>query len=177
MNQLRAGVAELLTGNSIQTQEQLRKHSSERLLDDLYPKRLRQILDFYRKFTVANEQWDQLVLAMHNAGEDLVDTRAMREKYLHFNATGLVILGRVGHHIFKQPEDDQDRLITALAQIDWRRSSPLWRGNVIQGDGRLVTQNAPVSTAVAKVKQLIGLPLQEYDEKRLAVDQSVLELS
>ena len=176
MNQLRAGVAELLTGNSIQTAEALRRASAERLEGDLYEMKLQSILEFYRKFMNANNEWSDLVMSNNVAGEDKMDTRDLRERYLHFNATGLVIIGRVGYYIFKQPEEEQATLIEALAGIDWRRSSTLWDGNVIQSGGKLVTQNAPVSTAVAKVKELLGLPLTDADLRRLEQSQPDLGL-
>ncbi|HWJ19314.1 MAG TPA: DNA sulfur modification protein DndB, partial [Geobacterales bacterium] len=43
-----------------------------------------------------------------------------------------------------------------LSSIDWRKSGPLWDGNIIQG-GKVMTQQGPVKGAVAKVRAAIGL--------------------
>lgn len=167
MNQLRQGVAELLVGDSTPGQSQLRRDVIERIPDDaMMEHHLRRICEFYRKFAVANAQWTQIVRAAERPAEDLIDTKTLRETYLHFNSTGLVIISRVGHYILQQDPANQAQYLEALANLDWRRSAEMWAGNVISVDGKLITQNSPVSAAVVKVKRAIGLDLTAAETKR-----------
>jgi DGQHR domain-containing protein len=167
MNQLRQGVAELLVGDSTPGQGQLRRDVIERIPDDaMMEHHLKRICDFYRNFAAANAQWAQILLAVERPAEDLVDTKTLRETYLHFNATGLVIISRVGHYILQQDPANQIQHLEALASLDWMRSAEMWAGNVISDDGKLITQNSPVGAAVVKVKRAIGLDLTAAETKR-----------
>jgi len=166
MNQLRQGVAELLVGDSKPAQGQLKRAVLERIPDDdMMKHHKKRICEFYRKFAAHNQQWTEVVLAAERPAEDLVDTKTLRETYLHFNATGLVILSRVGHFILQQDPADQSAFIEALARLDWRRSADLWAGVVISLDGKLANQYSQVNTAVAKVKRSIGMELTPTETK------------
>jgi hypothetical protein len=80
-------------------------------------------------------------------------------------ATGLNLLGRVGHRLFTKKEFEQnwkqyaERLGTA---VDWRRDDDIWKGNIVQEGKkglRILTQQVPLRTAYEKVCERIGLPL------------------
>ena len=167
MNQLRQGVAELLVGDSTSGQGQLHRAVDERIPDDtMMEHHFKRICEFYRKFAAANEAWTEVVLAAERPAEDKVDTKNLRETYVHFNATGLVMISRVGHYILQQDPTEQQQYIEALAGLDWRRTADMWSGNVITQDGKLVTQNAPVGAAIIKVKRAIGLELTAAETRR-----------
>lgn len=164
LNQLRTGVAELLCGGVASSEEQRRKDVAERVTgekDFRYHKE--RMLEFYRKFTVDNRQWGDVALVNERPSVDPIDTRSLRERYIHFNGTGLVVMGRVGYCIHQQQDDDvQDELIARLAKLDWSRESSLWAGNLISSDGRLANNYPLVAAAVLNVKRAIGLaPLPE----------------
>jgi hypothetical protein len=42
-------------------------------------------------------------------------------------------------------------------QIDWRRTAPLWRNNIISGDNKISTRRGPVNAAANAVKAVLGL--------------------
>jgi len=168
LNQLRACVAELLVGDSIQHSAVLARESAARLKDEQsQAEHERLIVDFFEKFTAANDQWSGLL----NSGDPAlgtVDTNGLRQDFVHFTATGLVIMGRIGYAIRNLPESERTRLITSLAsEIDWRRSAPMWQGNIITTDGGVKTQRGPVEMAVIAVKQRLGIALSKSEENRL----------
>jgi hypothetical protein len=55
-----------------------------------------------------------------------------------------------------------DAFIDKLAKIDWKKNSPLWKGNIVQ-DGsakstlRINSSNSSIKTAIQKVKTEIGM--------------------
>lgn len=172
MNQLRAGIAEMLTGNSIQSGAKVRQDAAERLCDDeAMEKWYQKVFEAYRLFAVSNPEWNDLFLITDRAAYDQVNTKDLREKYLTFTATGMVIIGRVIHSIHQQSVTRDASFVSEkireLAELDWSRTSEMWQGNVMTLDGKVATQNAPVSTAVINVKLAIDLELTESERKRL----------
>jgi DNA sulfur modification protein DndB len=166
MNQVRAAVAEFLTGDSMMAAPQLKKAVAERLRDsESIQYRRDSILQFFRWFTNANANWSA-VANSSDPSRDTIDAAELRQRHLHFTATGLVIIGRVANSILKLPLGDQEPLVQALGRLDWSREGQLWQGNVV-AEGKVATNRPPVETAVAKVKQAIGLELTERDRSRL----------
>jgi DGQHR domain-containing protein len=88
---------------------------------------------------------------------------ALREEgWVCLTATGLNIIGRIGHELVmsKAPAPDWQKYVTKMGAIDWQKSGPLWQGNVIK-DGKVMTQQGPVKAAVAAVRCEIGLTPQD----------------
>jgi DNA sulfur modification protein DndB len=169
MNQVRAGLAELLTGDSMQAATQLRRAVEERIPDEgMARQRQEAFVRFFEWFTDANSQWSEVAQSGEDPARDKIDSATLRQRYVHFTATGLLITGRVGHHILKLDEQSQPRLVRALAQLDWSRRGKLWEGNVATPDGKVVTSRLPVETAIAKVKETLGMALSEKDTAKLA---------
>jgi DNA sulfur modification protein DndB len=86
-----------------------------------------------------------------------------REKgYVCLSATGLVIIGRVGHELFKLDRPDWREVVDRFSTIDWLRSGPLWQGNVVR-EGRIVTLRAAVKAGVEEVRKVLGLASEGFD--------------
>jgi DNA sulfur modification protein DndB len=99
--------------------------------------------------------------------------------YVCLSATGLVILGRIGHEILAKYADTgtepnwqtfADRLGTVL----WEKNAPIWKGNVVashtvkgrkgQADRaglRILQATNPISIAAELVRTKIGLKLED----------------
>ncbi len=80
-----------------------------------------------------------------------------KEGWICLTATGLNIIGRIGHELFKTQRSDWRELSKRLGSVNWARDGELWAGNIVR-DGKITTQRAPVRTAVEKVRDAIGLP-------------------
>jgi DGQHR domain-containing protein len=139
----------------------------------------KRITDFLRQFSQENPQW-RTVSDKPRATGDIVDIEGFREKYLHFFAGGLMIIGGIGYSVMKMCSTYQEELtaeqrayITRLSKdIDWQKDNPLWRRSVIsekvnkkgQAVLALTGSYAFFSIGVADVKRAIGLDLTE-DER------------
>ena len=77
-------------------------------------------------------------------------------------ATGLNIIGCIGHDLITHGVKDWQSFVDKFADIDWKRSGEIWQGNIIQ-DGRLVTQATPLKNAVEAVKRAIDLSDEALD--------------
>jgi DNA sulfur modification protein DndB len=80
-----------------------------------------------------------------------------REKgFVCLSATGLVIIGRIGHELFKTENPNWREVIDRFAEIDWKRSGTLWQNNVVR-DGKIITLRAAVKMGVDEVRKTLGL--------------------
>lgn len=92
------------------------------------------------------------------------------EGWICLTATGLNIIGRIGHELFKTQRSDWRDMAVRLGGLDWSRNGELWQGNIVR-DGKITTQRAPVRTAVDNVREAIGLParLTATSQEKLAI--------
>lgn len=85
------------------------------------------------------------------------------EGYVCLSATGLVMIGRIGHELFKTEHADWKDVVARFSEIEWKRSGPLWQGNVVR-DGKIVTLRAAVKAGVEKVRVALGFkPDPKFD--------------
>jgi hypothetical protein len=166
-NQVKQSVAELVLGNSLLA-SRMKVGEATRLSDEtIMADHKRLVIDFFSSFAASNEQWASLI-ASDDPAQVTADTGALREEFVSCTATGLVVIGRVGHTILTCPEPERTRLVQALAtEIDWRRSGEIWSNNIVVAGGRMVTQRVPLELAAIRVKQQLGLPLLRIEQNRL----------
>lgn len=166
LNQLRLGIAEILTGDATHATTSLRRDMATKLgSDQAMAEHKRYVVDFFNSFSLANQQWSEL-LGAGDPALGTLDTNVLRHDYVHFTGTGLNILGRIGFFIRNYPTPERERLIEALArQVDWSRDADLWEGNAVVS-GRMNGQRAAVETAVIRVKNTLGIPLAAQEQKR-----------
>jgi DNA sulfur modification protein DndB len=165
LNQVQTSLLEFLVGR-VPAKSQIPKVGEERLKEQAkMEEHVNNAVKFLNDFTQANLQWRRVAGSAPGAGGD--DTYDLRQKMIHFNATGLVIMGKVGHAIYSKPDQgERTRLTTLLAQMDWSRSNDIWQGNVMSGD-KMTTSRDMFSKAAAKLKQQLGLDLSESEKKML----------
>lgn len=84
------------------------------------------------------------------------------EGWVCLTATGLNIIGRLGHMLFMDRHDSWESAAKKLGEIDWSRNAAIWQGNIVQA-GKLMTQQVPVRSAYQSV--LAELELQSVQKK------------
>lgn len=164
MNQLRAGMAELLFGSS--RKEVIESRSNQQKSE--YRTLLEKAKTFYMGFAQTNDAWKQLLQPVSKTVN--LDLHSLRQERIDFNTVGFQIINRVGHLIFfgKEFSDEQRiTLIHALASLDYRRNSGVWDNSVVMDDGsgnkKILAQIAAVDkgfkVAVKEVEQKTGIKL------------------
>jgi DGQHR domain-containing protein len=155
-NQLRQLVKELLAGSYAMPDVDLEKRSIERLgSDSRYEAALTQYAEYVNHLTDVIPVWKEI------AGLPVDTLEASRlpsfraQGWVCLTATGLNLIGRVGHSIFTHGEKNWRQYADRLGQLDWRREAPIWEGNIIQGT-RLLTAQGPVKNAFVAVCREIG---------------------
>jgi DNA sulfur modification protein DndB len=168
-NQVKRAVAYLVSGSD---KEGIASHVVEQV-PELWRNR---VAHFFAVFTQENAQWGALANRQQERGQ-VDDVIGMREKYLHCTTAGLLIMSIVGHSIFKASEfapdeeqmtPEQIALVTQMArEVDWQRTNPMWRGNVVSQNGEVTPQRNPVGIAAAKVKASLGLAMTLHEQSIL----------
>lgn len=100
---------------------------------------------------------------------EIRDNPATGGGYVCVSATGLVIIGRIGHELFEKHPGDWQRFADQLGDIAWEKNAPIWEGNVVvtytikrrgmaEQPGLRILQSAnPISRAAELVRTKIGL--------------------
>ncbi len=166
MNQLRVCTAELLFGSS---RKQVVKSRSTKIDGD--EKKFREYLEiaknFYLEFANNNAVWKQLLDSKHSSEVNLYNLRKAR---IDFSTVGFQIISKLGHHVFytlKHTDEEREKLIKAIAKLDYSREGQLWQGSVLiedkDGDKTIVTNIDAVEKAfrdAAKaIEQQTGISL------------------
>ncbi len=161
-NQVRQLVKELLVGSYAES-------------DDLFESKAVNLLGApdSPKYVVVRDRFVEYVNAVTEAIPKLkeiadLDVGLERNKipvareagWICLTATGLNIIGRIGHELIVNNNPDWKKYVEALGKIDWQRTGQLWQGNIIK-DGKIMTQQSPLKAAVAAVRREIGLDPQQ----------------
>ena len=121
---------------------------------------------FLNEFTNANPQWRHVANSV--PGMDSDDSYEIRQTQLHFNATGLAIIGEVGHAIYSKADpSERERFTKLVGEFDRSRSNSLWQGNVMSGD-KITTSRDTFTKAAAVLKQRLGLDLTDGEQRLLS---------
>ena len=156
MNQLRICMAEFLFGSSRKEVIESRSNQQKGELNVL----LEKAKIFYMEFAKINDVWKPLTQPASKTVN--LDLYSLRQERIDFNTVGLQIISKVGHLIFFGKEftnEQQNVLIRALANLDYRRDATLWQNNVVidgnDGSKKIISQMAAVDKAFkAAVKEM-----------------------
>jgi DGQHR domain-containing protein len=97
------------------------------------------------------------IAATPTTGIERNQLKDYRDKgYICLTATGLVIIGRIGHELFKKQNASWGQIVDRFSDIDWQRNAAIWQGNIVR-DNKMTTQRAWVKVAAEKVRRAVGL--------------------
>jgi len=162
LNQVRGFLKELVLGDYAATEDAVGRAAAEQLAtteqQDACIKRATELL---AALSDEMEPWQEVV-KLQSGTPEANKIPLLREKYLNMTATGLNLIGRIGHLVFTNAAaDPQGRLhyFKKLASLDWQKGSPFWAGNVIAPETtRVLTARASVDAAFKKVREHVGIP-------------------
>jgi hypothetical protein len=182
LNQVRGFVKELLVGDYSIADDALMRTTAKRLATkELQDSFVEQTLELLDVLTGTMEPWREIAeFQLHSDQANKIPD--LRANYLNMTATGLVLIGHTAFEIKKLSLDHNERLQKfgeIATKIDWRRSSPLWSGNVIIGDSlsdslKVLSGKQPVRNAEIKINAVLGLP-QSQSRAASTEDEAVIE--
>ena len=92
--------------------------------------------------------------------------RALREDYIVALAITISAFGKLGRFFYDNRKYDMQQYLVNLQKIDWLRSNPDWSGRTIRENGKVLNSEEAISLTCAKIKQLIGLPLNKEERQK-----------
>ncbi len=90
----------------------------------------------------------------------------LRENYIATQAVIIYSIGRVGSYFYVHPEIDMKMSLAGLADIDWRRSSAIWKLRTIRANGRMITNDTAIILTANVIKSALKLPLDSDEQLR-----------
>lgn len=113
--------------------------------------------DFWRSVTKYMTPWKEV----ESKELSKID---LREQFIASQAVIIQALGKVGAFLYDVDSNDLDTVLSGLERINWRRSNPVWKLRVINGNGRMVNSEKAITLAAIAIKQMLGLKLTEDEE-------------
>ena len=160
-NQLRQFVKVLLTGNWQMGGTEFEKSAAdlfgateETFNEDVFAKELEKAIAFLNTLTDAIPQWRKIAGLRGISSNAVRDLR--QEGHVCLSVSGLVILAKIGHELFKENVADWRQYAEKLGQLEWSKSGKLWQGNVVATNGRILTHQNLIRQAITKVRDAIG---------------------
>jgi DNA sulfur modification protein DndB len=174
-NQISSFLKEFLTG-SWQLGDEEFENRAQRLLatDEAFDREMGKAVEYINRVTDAVPVLKKLAELGQDAPlskvAELRDDPADGGGYVCLSATGLVILGRIGHELFDEHTHDWETYADRLGAVPWAKSASMWVGNVVvphtvkgrKGEAdreglRILQHSTPISLAAEAVRAQIGL--------------------
>lgn len=194
-NQVRQMVKALLTGDFALADPAFAEVAQKRLqTTELYQQALDQFAAFIDFLTENLDVWKEV--SMISPGLQYAKLQQIRSRgYVCLTASGLNIIGRIGHELLLNHPADWKEYALRLAKLDWLKSGALWEdivqpkkdklGNVVTEEFtagghserrpimQIVTNRAPLNRAILKASAAIGLGQIALEEQPEAAGEAV----
>ncbi len=169
-NQIRQLVKHLLVRRNISDAD-FEKLSKEQLGKNVYRNYLSKYVEYINSVTNAIPVLKRISQLPTDSPEKGQIPKLRAEGWVCITATGLNIIGCIGHDLITNGISNWISFVEKLGSIEWNRSAEIWQGNIIQ-DNRLVTQTMPVKKAIDLVSDAIGLTgvVRAIDLSRVSKD-------
>ncbi len=137
-NQVRQFIKSMLVGSWGMGDLDFEKRARERLNDDAtYIDFRTKIVDFLNTVTSACPVMNELAQIKPGVEANRIPIRR-NEGWLCLTASGLVIMGLIGHEVLAKGDDNWKNYAHKLGVLDWNRSAEHWQG-VLVNDGKMIT--------------------------------------
>jgi len=162
LNQIRGFLKELIMGDYAAAEEAVARVAAEQLqTPEQRDAATKRAVELIATLSSQMKPWMDIV-ELPDGGPEANKIPAFREEFLNMTATGLNIIGRIGHIVFNNAAADphlRSDYFGRLAGLDWKKSDRFWSGNVIaEGTTKVVTNRAPLDHAFHKVRKATHIP-------------------
>lgn len=121
-----------------------------------------------REVSIATDFWNEVSRQFpdwHRAHNGEISPAYLRKHYIHAHGLALQILGIIGADLLESYSREWKRKLKKIASIDWsRKNAKLWEGRALVG-GRISKAHNNVILSSNILKNVLGLPLTEKEEK------------
>jgi DGQHR domain-containing protein len=155
-NQLRQFVKTLLTGNWQMADADFEKQANQILgQEGTYEQELNRFVEFVQFLTGVIPVWKKIASLQPGVESNQIPTLRREPGYVCMSVTGLVVIARIAHELFRDSTSNWKLYAERLGKLDWQKNAGLWQGNLVR-DGKIVNNQKLVRDATAAVRQAIG---------------------
>lgn len=126
-----------------------------------------EITDEIKQFCI--NFWDTVVESVHEWQlliNKEITKKSLREDYIVTQNIVLYALGKLGNFFLKNREYDIKEYIPNLKKINWLRTNSEWEGRAIIA-GKISVKNSNITLTYLKIKEFIGIELDEKEKALL----------
>lgn len=81
----------------------------------------------------------------------------LREKYVVSQVVIIQALALIGREVYIEKGIDMKAVCEKFQMVDWSRGAKMWKGKIINNNGRIMAGEKAISAAVKEIKKIIGL--------------------
>ncbi len=95
-----------------------------------------------------------------------ITKKDLREEYVTTLGVTLLSFSRIGSWLYNYDQQKIDTYIKKFADIDWRRSNPIWKDRMIRPNGKIINNETAIYLTGNAIKKEINMPLTREEEKK-----------
>jgi DNA sulfur modification protein DndB len=154
-NQLRQFVKTLLTGNWQMADAEFEKQAKQ-ILDQegTYEQELARFVEFVQYLSNIIPVWKKIASLQPGVESNQIPALRREPGYVCMSVTGLVVIARIGHELFRDNISNWKVFADRLGRLDWQKDADLWIGNLVR-DGKIVNNQKLVRDATIAVRKAI----------------------
>lgn len=133
--------------------------------------------DYEPKLARAQEFWEAVATHMplwRQVDDGDLKPAELRQEYIATHAVVLWALGAMGRTLIATHPEDWATRLSALKELDWRRTNKEWQGIAMSGNDVVNRRQSRMDTS-SFLKLKMGLPLTPGEEKSLKGAQTVID--
>ena len=81
----------------------------------------------------------------------------LREKYIVSQVVIIQAIALIGREVYIEKEIDMKVVCDKFQRVDWSRGAKIWKGKIINNNGRIMAGEKAIAAAVKEIKKIIGL--------------------
>lgn len=117
---------------------------------NILPDDVKFLSEFWKMICDNITEWNDLLAKRMYKNE-------FKEQYVASLAVIILSFGVLGSYFYYNREIKMEQYLPKLKEIDWRRDSDNWKGNIINENDRVLVNQEAINAACKKIKSLIGL--------------------
>src|SRR6185437_10101664 len=112
-------------------------------------------VEFTQFLTNVIPVWKRIATLQPGVEAYQIPTLRREPGYVCMSVTGLIVIARIGHELFRDSASNWKTYAERLGKLDWQKDADLWKGNLVR-DGKIVNNQKLVRDATAAVRGSIA---------------------
>jgi len=117
------------------------------------------LFEFWKQIVKNIPEWSELE-------KKEITKRELREDYITTLGVTLLSFSRLGIFFKDESNENMEKYMSKLQEIDWSRSNPIWKNRMIGENGKIINNREAMILTGNAIKKIIGIPLNQEEENK-----------